>query len=210
MKLKDLTGQKINKLTIIKRVANSKWNETRWLCNCECGNQTILTYGKIAYGRTKSCGCYLKEATSNLNKKHGLRNHRLYNILANMKQRCYNENSKAYKNYGGRGIKICDEWLAKEDGFMNFYNWAINNGYNGDLSIDRIDNDGNYEPQNCRWVNNSIQSNNRRNNHKLTFNGDTLNISEWAEKYNLTISAIIHRLDRGWSIEKTLTTPLKK
>ena len=127
-----------------------------------------------------------------------------------MKQRCYNKNSKSYKNYGGRGIKICDEWLSKENGFLNFYNWAINNGYNSNLSIDRIDNNGNYEPSNCRWVNNLIQSNNRRNNRKLTFNGDTLNISEWAKKYNLTISTINHRLDRGWSVEKTLTTPLKK
>lgn len=218
MKFKDLTGQKFGKLTVIKRTTNSKWNETRWICKCECGKETITTYGKLAYNHKKSCGCILKEVVSKTHSKHKLRKDRLYNIWAKMKQRCYNTNNKSYKNYGGRGIKICKEWLEEENGFINFYKWAINNGYKEHLekfgskntTIDRIDVNGNYEPNNCRWATQREQSLNRRSNVFISYNGETKTISEWVEKTNLTYSSIKHRLKRGWSIERTLTTPLLK
>lgn len=204
MKLKDLTGQKFGKLTVIKRVENSKWNETRWLCKCECGNETIVNYGKLAYKHTTSCGCYAKELFINNVSKHNLRKTRLYNIWANMKQRCFNKNNKFYNRYGGRGITICNEW---ENDFKNFYDWSIKNGYKDNLTIDRINNDGNYEPANCRWVDNKTQSNNRNNNVILEYNNEKHNIKEWCEIMNITKSALNHRLKRGWDLEKALTTP---
>ena len=204
MKLKDLTGQKFGKLTVIKRVENSKWNETRWLCKCECGNEAIVNYGKLAYKHTTSCGCYARELFVNNVSKHNLRKTRLYNIWAGMKQRCFNKNSKAYNRYGGRGITICNEW--KND-FKKFYEWSMKNGYKDNLTIDRINNDGNYEPKNCRWADNKTQSNNRNNNVILEYNNEKHNIKEWCKIMNVTESALKHRLERGWDLEKALTTP---
>ena len=203
----DITGQKFNKLTVIKRLENSKWNETQWLCRCDCGNKVILTYGKIAYGHTKSCGCYKIEVTSKNKRKHGLRNTRLYRIWNSMKQRCNNPNSSAYKDYGNRGIKVCKEW---GNNFLNFYNWAMNNGYEDDLTIDRINNNEGYYPNNCRWVTSSQQANNKRSNVVLALDNEVHNISEWCRITGLTRSTITHRLQRGWSVSDTLTIPSKK
>ena len=130
--------------------------------------------------------------------KHGMaigKRHGLYLRYYHMKARCYNPNCKAYKNYGGRGIRICDEWL--ED-FMNFYNWAIENGYQDNLTIDRIDNNGNYEPSNCRWITDYEQRFNKRNNKILTIERETKTITEWAKLYNLNIHTIYSRIRYGW------------
>lgn len=133
--------------------------------------------------------------------KHGKSKTRLYHTWKHIKQRCYNTNDKDYKYYGGRCIAVCDEWLKD---FMNFYNWAINNGYNENLTIDRIDVNGNYEPSNCRWVDRKQQSRNRRNIKRYTINGKTHCLSDWCEILGLKSNTVRIRLYRGWSIEKAL------
>lgn len=135
--------------------------------------------------------------------KHGLSNTRLHAIWRHMQTRCMNKNSSDFEGYGGRGIKICDEWLGK-DGFMHFYNWAITNGYAEDLSIDRINNDGDYEPSNCRWVTNEIQQRNKRNNVYLTYGGKTMTCAEWSRELGLYVGTVNNRLHKGYTTEECL------
>ena len=188
-KVKDLTGQKFNKLTVIKRVENDKRGEATWLCKCECGNSVKVLGSSLRKGVTKSCGCYKREKFNNY--RHGLCHTRLYNIYKKIIQRVENPNCKEYKWYGGRGISICDEW--KND-FMTFYNWAMQNGYADTLSIDRIDNDRGYCPENCRWVSSKEQQRNKRNNHRVTYNGETKCVSEWEEFFGLKQGTIEAKL----------------
>lgn len=139
---------------------------------------------------------------------HGFSHTRIDNIFKSMKQRCYNINSCNYKNYGGKGIKICDEWLNNKS---EFFNWAFENGYDETLTIDRIDVNGNYEPQNCRWVSQKEQQNNRSNNRLLTLNGETKTLAQWAEKFGLARSTLWARIDRyHMPLERALTAPLHK
>ena len=135
---------------------------------------------------------------------HGKTGTRIHNEWRSMKRRCYSKEQKGYKDYGGRGITVCDEWLHD---FQAFYDWAMANGYDDNLTLDRIDSNGNYEPSNCRWVSQKVQQNNRRNNHYITYNGKTQTAKQWAEELNINYSTIITRLNRGWSIERTFNTP---
>ena len=206
-KLVDLTGMRFGRLTVVERAGN-KGKKAAWLCVCDCGNTLITTGENLRCGDTQSCGCYNRERSSVTNTKHGHSRSKLYAIHQSMKARCYNPNNKQYKDYGDRGIKVCDEWL---NNFEVFYKWAMANGYEEHLTVDRIDNNGNYCPENCRWTTMKQQSNNRRNNNYITYNGETHTLSEWARITKQDRGALNSRINKyHWSIEKALFHPHKK
>lgn len=201
-KVKDLTGLKFGKLTVIKRAGRSKEGRATWLCKCDCRNEKVLLGKSILSGSTRSCGCLEKENRNkikDLNKTHGKSRTKLYSVWNNMKRRCYNIKNNQFKNYGARGIKVCDEW--KND-FQAFCDWAIKNGYDenaerGKCTIDRIDVNGNYEANNCRFVDNKTQSLNKRTNRIISYNGETKTMSEWAKEFGVSHSTIKYRQEHG-------------
>lgn len=208
-KFKDLTGQKFGRLTVIERAGNDKRCNATWKCVCSCSQKTerIVPGVDLISGHTRSCGCLNSELITLRNLKHGKRGTRLYTIWASMKKRCYNPKDVSYKNYGGRGITVCDEW--KND-FKAFYNWAIDNGYKDNLSIDRIYNEKSYFPSNCRFATRKEQNNNQRSNHLITYKGRTQNLKQWADELELNYDTLRHRINTyNWSIEKALNTPVK-
>ena len=205
----DLTGMVFGRLTVLKQIEDhvfpSGQHHSRWLCECSCQDHNIIEVvgSNLKRGNTTSCGCVYKEMLPTLNKTHGdSRRERLYTIWANMKARCFNPNSKDYKAYGGRGITVCQEW---KDNYVAFKKWAIQNGYDNKLTIDRIDVNKDYEPSNCRWTDMVVQENNRTNNHMLEFGGESHTILEWSRITEINPNTICTRLRRGWSIQKTLT-----
>lgn len=198
--IKDYTGVRFGRLVAVKYI-----DAGHWLCKCDCGNEKIISIQAMRKGYTKSCGCLKEEKKHFGNPTHKLSRTRIYKIWSSMKNRCYLKTHCAYARYGGRGIVVCDEW---KDDFMAFYNWAIDNGYNDTLSIDRIDNNGNYEPSNCRWATAKQQQNNTIKNKKYTYNGETLTASQIAEKYNISYSTLKHRLNKGNDIKTAIETPI--
>ena len=161
--------------------------------------------GSLKTGATKSCGCLNREnRRKSKNKTHGMRHSRLYNIWANMKARCNNPLATSYPSYGSRGIKVCDEWGRS---FQDFYNWAATHGYTDELTIDRIDNDKDYTPDNCRWVSLAEQQRNRRNNCIVEINGERKTVTEWCRETSIPLSTIRNRIKRGISYEVALQRP---
>lgn len=207
MKRIDLKGRRFERLVVLSYCGNRKWN-----CICDCGNQTTAYGYDLTGGKVKSCGCYRKETASETWKNHfsthGMSDTRIYNIWSGMKSRCNYPRNVEYQNYGGRGICVCQEW---DSSFESFYKWAAENGYSDDLTIERIDNDRGYSPDNCRWATYKEQANNRRGLRKITYKGETKTISDWAREYGMSHETLRYRLDvSGWDIEKALTTEVKK
>ena len=212
------SGHKFNQLTVIKLDNYKKFpmkngyfrKKEYYLCECDCGNTTIVEKNNLLSGHTKSCGCH-KIKTSILNGKnkkiHGLSNSRIFNIWHGIKNRCFNKNDKKkFSLYGGRGINMCDEW---KNSFENFYSWAKENGYKENLTIDRIDVNGNYCPENCRWITNKEQQNNKRNNHIIEYNQKKYTISQFCEKYNMPKHIVLKRLKSGWNLKDIIETPIR-
>ena len=196
--LEDLTDKKFGKLQPIKYIGKTN-KKTRWLCRCDCGNEIIAYATNLKSGHAISCGCVV----STMN---GLSTKRIYRIYKGMISRCYNKSDKRnYSKYGERGIKVCQEWQG-ENGLFNFIDWSYNNGYSDDLSIDRIDPNGNYEPSNCRWADNITQANNKTNNIKLTYKGITKTVPQWSREVGLSVSNIRSRIKLGWTVEQILET----
>jgi len=202
-----MTNKKFGRLTVIKPATyNTKQRSWYWECKCECGNICVINGQRLRNGGTQSCGCFNIDRMKERFTTHGKSNSDLNHVFVAMKQRCNNPKCKDYHNYGGRGIMICPEW----ENFEVFYEWAINNGYTKGLTIDRINNNGNYEPSNCRWATYKEQNSNHRRNRLITFQGKTLTRTQWASLKGIKTSTLVSRLDYlGWSIEKALTTPVQ-
>lgn len=187
-KLVDLTGERFGKLTVVGRSSQNKGNKrTYWDCVCECGNRAVIESWNLRNGLTKSCGCLFRDSITS----HGGCHTPLYRVWMGMKARCQNPNSKAFKYYGGKGVSVCDEWLD----FQSFMDWAIFSGYSNGLTLDRVDSQGNYCPENCRWITQSENSS-RTARRFLTVNGETLGYSQWAEKLGINRVAIEHWIQR--------------
>lgn len=213
-RLIDLTGQKIGKLTVVKRAENTNHGAARWLCKCDCGNFTVVIGDELRKGSTRSCGCLAREITSNrmkcsipCNKTHDKTGTHIYKVWQAMKRRCNNPSDNSYDRYGGRGISVCECW---QNSFEKFYDYVSKlphfeeKGY----TINRINNNGNYEPNNVEWADDTTQANNRRTNRCVVYNGKQYTIAQLAKMYKMPYKKLYKRLIQlQWNIEKSLNTP---
>lgn len=202
-RLIDLTGQRFGRWVVLGNAGRDKNGLTQWLCRCDCGNEVVVLGINLKKGRTQSCGCLQREQMVAKKTTHGLRFTRLYRIWSHIKDRCLRETCRNYKDYGGRGITICDKWLHD---FQAFYDWAMSHGYRDDLTIDRINVDGNYCPENCRWVTMLTQAGNKQNTKYIEFNGETHTLKEWSAIVGIPRDKLYDRIyAKKWSIEKAFS-----
>lgn len=206
----DLTNQVFGRLTVLRKAHKNAQGVVFWFCRCQCGTHKIVAATALCRGMSKSCGCLKKELFSLRITTHGGckkdNYHPLYKTWVHMISRCHKENDPSYKNYGGRGIKVCERWRG-ENGFFNFIN-DIGQRPSLNHSIDRINNNGDYESSNCRWATKLEQNNNRRDNVILEFQGEKQTVTQWAIKLGLPRRILMQRHYNKWSIEKILTTPI--
>lgn len=192
----DLTGKKFNNWTVVRISDRDNFNAVKWLCRCDCGTERSVRATRLTRGTSKSCGCLREKIIT----KHGMERTRLYCIWKDMKVRCLKENDKSYRNYGGRGISLCPEWQE----FIPFMEWAMESGYSDGLQIDRVDNDGHYVPENCRWVTPRVNARNRRTNRLITIEGVTKTLIQWSEGAGISIQVLSYRIKRGWNESELL------
>ena len=208
----DLIGQRFGRLVVIKEEGRDQNGRVLLQCKCDCGNEVIVRSDSLRNGSCKSCGCLRKELSSERNTTHGHSNEKLYRVWRGMLRRCYDPKYTAYNRYGGRGIEVCEEWRNNYESFRDF---MLSQGYDEygpsyENTIDRIDNNGSYCPENCRVVSMKTQSLNKSNNHYITYNLKKMTVTEAAEKNNLTNHQVFNRLDKGWSMKRALHEPLKE
>lgn len=202
-KLIDLIGKRYGNLVVIEREKNAKGGIAVWKCLCDCGNTTIVRGNNLKSGGVKSCGCKRVESHTTT---HGMSNTKIYRIWASMKSRCYCKVSKSYKDYGERGITVCDEW---KNSFESFFDWAMKNGYSENLSIERKDLNGNYSPSNCIWIPFNKQQNNRRTCRLFEYDGEVRNLTEWCDHFKLPFKVVHSRIYKlGWSFERAVSEPI--
>lgn len=205
----DLAGKRFGRLTALRQVKSDKSGRARWECQCDCGNTTIAAASRLKNGLSNSCGCLRIDKVKTANVTHGItcqkkdkpRIPKIYQTWANIKTRCTNPKTPYFDSYGGRGIKVCEEWM---NDFQAFYDWAMSNGYKEGLQIDRIDNDGDYTPENCRWVTKTINANNKRNNLLIEHNGICHTAAEWSRITGISKKAIYTRIKAGKPPEEIL------
>lgn len=220
----DLTGKRFGRLTVVEYVGTNSKRLALWRCKCDCGNKKIVPSRYLMNGHVQSCGCYAYESQSKhgkeyawkmaeANKKHLGVNDRLYGVWANMKTRCLNKRNAAYERYGARGITICEDWMD----YAKFREWSLASGYDETAeshgcTLDRIDNDKGYSPENCRWVDAKTQANNRGEfNVMLEYCGEVHNMAQWAEILGIKREVIRNRIKHlGWDVERALTTPVRQ
>lgn len=207
---KDISGQRFGKLVALRAERDSSGRRYVWECQCDCGNRLWVPSVSLTTGKKQSCGCIIRGILQNRNTTHGHSHERLYKVWKGMKSRCYNQHHRSYEKYGGRGITVCDEWHD----YSVFREWAYANGYdeNADYqqcSLDRIDVNGNYSPENCRWADAFTQAANTQTALRITFDGETRTIPEWAKEYGLQKDTLHYRIKSGWDIGKALTTPAR-
>lgn len=209
-KVRDLTGQKLGKLTVLRLADDYVKGRARWVCQCECENIITVFSSNLTRRHTTSCGCHKKANYKTMNLKHGAtaggeksRYPSSYKIWCNIRQRCYDQGCPAYKYYGGRGIVMCERWL-------DYANFVADMGEPPpQRSLDRIDNDGPYSPNNCRWATRTEQARNKRSAHLISFHGETRSLVEWAEYLGVSRNKLHNRIFRGWDIERALTQPYR-
>ena len=209
MNVEDYIGKTYNYLTILNKI-EKKYGCWYVLCKCKCGNYHKARLNHILKGDVWSCGCRNKEKERTGTHHIWSKNKRINKIWNGILYRCYNPKKDAFKHYGGRGIKVCDEWLPENNGAVNFYNWAIKNGYKENLTIERIDVNGNYCPENCKWITQAEQMRNTRKNHFITIDGKTKCVREWLKIYNIRSSSFYYRKSLGYSDEEALNKENKK
>jgi len=207
----DLTGRRFGRLVVLYDTGERKSGNVVWHCRCDCENEVNVRSGDLTSGNTTSCGCYNRERVAEACTVHGMaqrgKQHPVYWIWSAMLQRCENQDHKHYKNYGGRGITVCPEWHDSQA----FIDWALANGWQKGLTLDRINNNGSYEPGNCRWATRKENNRNKRNNRLITFNGKTQTMVEWAEEVNISPRTLSLRINkRHWPIERALTEPVRR
>lgn len=197
----DISGQRFGRWTALRRIPPAKPGGCKWVCQCDCGAEREVYLSHLRRGASRSCGCFAVEAHT----RHGEANTVLYRRHKAMLARCYNPNHKQFHDYGGRGIGVCDEWRDYE----NFSRWSRSSGYRRELELDRIDNDADYSPDNCRWVTHRQNMNNMRTTKWLRIGGERITISNAARRYGIKKNTIRTRLRAGWTDEEAVTVPIR-